>query len=593
MRNWSLIWHIFLPFLTVIVLSLLLITSYTSRSLRDHFLAQTDSDLQNRAALMVTAVQPLLAEGNLDAMHSFCREHGKSGDIRITVVLPNGRVIGDSHEQPHNMDNHAGRPEIAQALEGNPGQSIRYSTTVRHKQMYLALPIQDGNEVIGVLRAAHSLQTIDDALAVVQDRLTLGGLMLAIAAALISFILARRLSKPLRQMQIGAARFARGRLDMRLATSRGSAEIRALAVSLNSMAGQLAERIEMIEKQRNEQEAVLASMVESVLAIDREQTIIRLNEASCNLLDLDMDTAQGKSLQEVVRNPGLIDLARAALSADEPVEGEIILRREGERHLQVHATSLRGPDSQLLGALLVLNDVTRIRRLESLRKDFVANVSHELRTPITSIKGFVETLLSNPPDDPAAAARFLSIIGRQAERLQAIIDDLLCLSRLEQENGAMALGREQTAAAEILDEAVTLCTARAGSEAPAVRIDCPPDLHVWANPALLEQAVVNLVDNAMKHSGSTGPILLSARREQEHVQIDVSDTGRGIPPEHLPRIFERFYRVDRARSRTLGGTGLGLAIVKHIAQAHGGQVRVSSIPGRGSTFTITLPGNPE
>lgn len=584
-----LLWNIYLPFLLVVVVSIAAITLYTSRSLRGFFYERTTADLVHRTQSLLVALRPLAQTMDAAAVGTFCREHGRSGNIRITVVRPDGTVVGDSHELPERMDNHATRQEVSDALNGRTSHTIRYSPTVKHTQLYVALPIQLDGETFGVLRTAHSLSTIDEAMAFVERRIALGGVLLALGAAVISFGLARRISAPLRRMQVGAARLARGRFDTRLQTTAASEEIGALAESLNTMAAQLHERISTIEKQRNEQEAVLASMVECVLAIDREETIIRLNQASCDLLGLDPSAALGRSLQEVVRNPDLLALAESVLIGSDAVEGEIVLRRDGERHLQVHATSLHDPDGQRLGALLVLNDVTRMRRLESLRRDFVANVSHELRTPITSIKGFVETLQHDPPADPAAFARFLAIISRQADRLQAIIDDLLSLSRLEQNGGSASLLREDTRVADVLQEAVNVCTARTTGELPPVHIQCPPDLCVPANPALLEQAVVNLVDNALKHSGTSAAVQVAAAADGDRVVITVRDQGRGIAPEHLPRIFERFYRADRARSRSLGGTGLGLAIVKHIAQAHGGEATVTSAVGEGSTFRIVLP----
>ena len=590
MRRKSLLWQIFLPFMAVVLVSLVLITSYTSRSLRHFLYEQTRTDLDNRARLLAALIQPRLERMDTEAVQDICREHGRSGDIRITVILPDGTVVGDSHHPPDLMLDHAGRDEVSAALEGRTGAAVRRSPTLGFEHMmYLALPLVRDGEVVGVLRTAHSLSTIDQAQSVVRQRIVMSGLALALGAAAISFILARRISAPLRAMQIGAVRFARGRLDRRLPTSRGGKEIAALAEALNTMAAQLGERIATIEKQRSEQEAVLSSMVECVLAVDLDETVIRINRAGCEMFGLDHDTAMGLSLQEAVRNPGLSRLAREALAGDESVEGEIVLRRAGDRLLQVHATGLQGPDGQKLGALLVLNDMTRMRRLENLRRDFVANVSHELRTPITSIKGFVETLQTDPPAEPEAFARFLAIIGRQADRLQAIIDDLLCLSRLEQDDGPASLAREDTPIIDILDGAVSVCSAKAGDLAPPVQVDCPPDLRMPVNAALLEQAVVNLVDNALKHSGAAAPVRVSARMEAGRLLIAVRDEGRGIAPEHLPRIFERFYRADRARSRALGGTGLGLAIVKHIAQAHGGQAEAASTIGKGSAFTIILP----
>ncbi|MBD3222804.1 HAMP domain-containing protein [bacterium] len=593
MHRKSLLWHIFLPFLAVIVLSLVLITGYTSRSLRDFFYQQSSSDLTTRAHLMTDEMVPLLLRDDEAAIQRTCEVRGKASDTRVTVVAPDGRVIGDTREDPAGMDNHGDRPEVREALAGRVGSSERYSATLGHRRIYVAVPVRHDGSIIAALRTSHSLTSIERALAVVQQRIALGGLLLAFGAAVISFVLARRISVPLRQMKEGAERFAAGQLGTRLSMAPDSEEIGALAETFNGMAEQLQDRIRTIENQRNEQEAVLASMVESVLAIDRDEVVIGINRAATELLGIEPAMAEGRTLQEVVRNPDLIALGKGVLGGGGPVEGEIVLRRDGERHLQVHATGLQGLEGQRLGALLVLNDVTRIRRLESLRRDFVANVSHELRTPITSIKGFVETLQNDPPADPDVARRFLTIVNRQADRLQAIIDDLLSLSRLEQEGGSAELAREATPVRPLLQDAVDISTARATDDVPTVRLECVDDLEVMVNAPLLEQALVNLLDNALKYSGTATEIVVAAHAEPDLIVVSVRDDGRGIAPTHLPRIFERFYRVDKARSRNMGGTGLGLAIVKHIAQAHGGEASVSSTLGEGTTFTITLPRRPD
>ncbi len=528
MHRKSLLWHIFLPFLGVSVLSLVLITGYTSRSLRDFFYEQTGRDLTARARLLTAEMTPLLAAGREADIQRICLQRGRATDTRITVILPDGRVVGDTRENPADMDNHADRPEVMAALDGDVGMSERYSATLGHRRMYVAVPLQKDGRLLGVLRTSHSLTSIDEALVVVQQRIALGGLMLALAAAFISYVLARRISVPLRQMKAGAEQFAAGDLDTRLSLVPDSEEIGALAEAFNAMAAQLQDRIRTIENQRNEQQAVLSSMVESVVAIDRDEVIIGINQAGASLLGTEPGKAVGRTLHEVLRNPDLITLGRAALVSGEPVEGEIVLRRDGERHLQVHATGLRGPRRERLGALLVLNDVTRIRRLESLRRDFVANVSHELRTPITSIKGFVETLQSDPPPEAEASVRFLGIINRQADRLQAIIDDLLSLSRLEQDGTASDLIREDIPLADLLQEAVNVATARVAANLPDVRVDCPSDLRAAVNAPLIEQALVNLVDNALKYSGDASEIVVAAAADPSRVTITVRDNGRGI-----------------------------------------------------------------
>lgn len=591
MRRQSLLWHIFLPFLGVVLLSLVLITGYTSRSLRDFFYEQTQRDLTARAQLLMSELTPLVLSGDNAGLQRVCRERGQSTDTRITVILPDGRVVGDTREDPAAMDNHADRPEISAALEGEVGTSQRYSATLGHRRMYVALPmLVPGRGEVAVLRTSYSLASIDRALSIVQQRIAMGGLLLAVVAAAISYGLARRISIPLREMKAGAERFAAGQFETRLTLAPDNEEIGALAEAFNTMATQLQDRIRTIENQRNENQAVLSSMVEAVVAIDRDEVVLGVNEAGAELLGIDPDQATGRTLQEVLRNPDLIALGRSALAATEPVEDEVVMRRNTERHLQVHATGLRSPEGNRLGALLVLNDVTRIRRLENMRRDFVANVSHELRTPITSIKGFVETLQNDTPDDPAVAARFLNIVGRQADRLQAIIDDLLSLSRLEQGNEGDELAYTPTRLRSVLDDAVVVATARTADLQPQVRVECDPELEAVVNAPLLEQALVNLLDNALKYSGSDATaVSAGARRQGADIVLEVMDDGRGIAPEHLPRLFERFYRVDRARSRDLGGTGLGLAIVKHIAQAHGGEARVQSVVDEGTTFTITIP----
>ncbi|MBP7828751.1 MAG: PAS domain-containing protein [Kiritimatiellae bacterium] len=363
----------------------------------------------------------------------------------------------------------------------------------------------------------------------------------------------------------------------------------ALATSFNRLAGHLAERLEALERQRNEQEAVFASMVEGVIALDAEQRVINLNPAAARLLRVSLDKALNRPLAELVRNADLQKLAADAAAASQPVEGDITLFNGKDRHLQIHATRLRDAGGRGLGALIVLNDVTRLRRLEDVRRDFVANVSHELKTPITSIKGFVETLQDGAIKNEDEARRFLEILARQADRLNAIIEDLLQLSRIEEEADRQAIRLEEQELGPTLRSAMECCQYKADARQMTMELDCAPGLRARINAPLLEQAVINLLDNAIKYSPPGSPVLVEGRREGDEVVIRVSDRGPGIPAEHQPRLFERFYRVDKARSRQLGGTGLGLAIVKHIAQAHGGSVSVESAPGQGSVFSLRLP----
>ncbi len=344
-----------------------------------------------------------------------------------------------------------------------------------------------------------------------------------------------------------------------------------------------------LEAQRKEMEAVLSSMVEGVVAVDHDLSILSMNRAASRMFGHEPSEIIGRPIAGVAGLGDTADLLSAAMGQDDPVEGELPFGVEGLGLAQAHATRLRAPSGETIGALVVLHDVTRLRTLERVRQDFVASVSHELKTPVTTIKGFIETLLDGAVEDPEEAERFLRIAARQVDRLNAIIEDLLTLSRLEQASEKTEILMESILLEDVLRTAVEVCEPRASEKGVTISLDCPDGLRVEASPALLEQAVINLVDNAVKYSDPGNSVQVGAERGAEGLVVWVRDHGSGIPAEHLPRLFERFYRVDKARSRTAGGTGLGLAIVKHIAQVHGGEARVESAAGAGSTFSLVLP----
>jgi two-component system phosphate regulon sensor histidine kinase PhoR len=442
-----------------------------------------------------------------------------------------------------------------------------------------------------VLRVGLPARGLDEAFFPAWRALLVGGAALVLVTIGLVVVASRAVGRPVAQFEAAAARIAAGDFSRRLAMPRWR-EMAGLAGALNDMASQLDERMKTITRQANEQEAVLSSMTEGVIALDAGGRIASLNEAACRMIGTPREQATGRRLQEVVRNADLERLLDEVLGRGEGAADEVVLQEEGERFVQVHCTVLRDAHGSGVGAVVVLNDLTRLRHLEAVRRDFVANVSHELKTPVTSIKGFVETLRDGALREPENAARFLDIIGRQAERLSAIIDDLLSLSRLEQEGRGKEIALERVDVRELLESAAQVCESKASVKATPLRLTCEAGLKAPVNAPLLEQALVNLIDNAIKHSGPGSPVTVEASRSGSDLVIDVVDHGCGIEPEHLPRLFERFYRVDRARSRSEGGTGLGLAIVKHIAQAHGGTASVTSRPGEGSTFRMTLPLGP-
>jgi len=355
------------------------------------------------------------------------------------------------------------------------------------------------------------------------------------------------------------------------------------------MAVQLDERFRAIAEQRNEQEAVLSSMVEGVLAVDVDERVTTMNLTAGRLLGIEPHRALGRSIQEVTRNAEIQKFVSDAGRSEDVVESELTLHSPDARILQGHGARIRDSRGRRIGTVVVLNDVTRMRQLETLRRDFVANVSHELKTPITSIKGFVATLLDGAMENPQDARRFLEIVARHADRLSSIIDDLLSLSRIEQEDHEGALETARAGVRETLQRAIDACASTAAERQIRLELDCSDGLVGVFNARLVEQAVTNLIDNAVKYSEAGSSVAISARRAGHVTEVAVRDHGVGIEAQHLDRLFERFYRVDKARSRKLGGTGLGLAIVKHIALAHGGTAQVASTPGLGSTFTLKIP----
>ena len=488
------------------------------------------------------------------------------------------------------MENHADRPELIAALQGQPKPAIRFSYTLKTNMMYVAIPLVVNNTTAGMLRTAIPMTAIDSALRDIYRKITIGGLIVALLAAMITWTISRRISRPLEKMKTGAERFAKGDFSRKLVAT-GSEEIAGLAEGLNQMADQLDDRIRTIIKQRNELEAVFSSMVEGVITVDMDERFISINRAGAKLIGIDPEKIQGRSTLEVIRNIDLQRFVKQSLSATEPVEGEIALTGEEdkERFFHAHGVLLRDSRGQHSGALIVINDVTNLRRLENVRRDFVANVSHELKTPITSIKGFVETLLDGALEDPEEAKNFLKIVAQQTNRLNAIVEDLLALSRLEQEaeKAEIALTSQQIKAP--LEEAIQICKVKADEKHASITLQCPDNLVADINPQLFEQAVVNLVDNAIKYSSAESTVLIEAEETEDEVIINVQDNGPGIAKEHQPRLFERFYRIDKARSSKLGGTGLGLAIVKYIVQAHKGYVDLTSALGTGSIFAIHLP----
>ncbi len=508
--------------------------------------------------------------------------------LEFDLLAADGTPLNASRpDQPPTADDvvSSGRP----VQPGPAAAGGRYDVATGRRYLSVTIPLDD--EAAAGLRVTAATTATDRALWRSLGWLTGGLAAIAAVAIAAGWLVSRRTARPVEELCAAAARLAAGDVDAPLPSTE-LAEVTGLSEAFGLLREQLVERGLTIGRQGTQQEAVLGSMIEGVLAIDARQRIVGMNRAAAALLGIDLEGVIRRPLQEVIRNPDLRRFALLAIDCREPVEDDIVLRGGRDRTLRLRGTALRDLSGEG-GAVIVLNDVTDVQRLESVRRDFVANVSHELKTPVASIKGFVETLLDGALDDPANARRFLEIVGRQSDRLASIIEDLLALSRIEQSEGAGNLPLETTQIADVFSAVIADCEPRADDRSIRLDVTCSEGIDAEVNPPLLEQAVINLVDNAIKYSDPGRTVWLNAESlptaTAGEVVIRVRDEGSGIDAEHLPRLFERFYRVDKARSRTLGGTGLGLAIVKHIVQAHGGTVTVDSTLGVGSTFTIRLP----
>jgi two-component system, OmpR family, phosphate regulon sensor histidine kinase PhoR len=588
MRETRILWKLFPSYLAVVVLALIAAVWFAAHTTEELFATNVESELAQRARLIEADVVPLVTARDFAGLERLCKERGASAAMRVTVILPDGQVAADSDEDPSAMGNHKGRIEVAEALAGHVGSAVHYSQTLHRDMMYVALPILEAGALRCVLRMSVPLIFVGEALRPFLIHVVWGGIVIAAIAGVIALVIARRISAPLQELRRGAERFAQGDFSVRLPHS-VITEIERVASALNGMAAELDGRIGTIISQRNELEAILSSMNEGVLAVGSDGRILRVNEAAASMLGLDPKEVHLRPIREAVGNPSLQMMVEQALASEQPVETEMVLDLHGEHFIQAHGAALRDSQGAREGVVVVLNDVTRLRRLENLRREFVANVSHEFRTPITAIKGFVETLQDGAIASPEEGARFLGIIAKQVDHLSAVINDLLLLSRFDEVGDNATIPKEEHLVQDVIESAVQVCGRKADEKRVKVVTECAGDLRGVYNAPLIEQALVNLIDNAVKFSEAGTTVVLSAGVHGEELVFRVTDQGCGVSGDHLPRLFERFYRVDKARSRKLGGTGLGLAIVKHIAKVHGGRASAESVAGKGSTFTISLP----
>jgi two-component system phosphate regulon sensor histidine kinase PhoR len=533
------------------------------------------------------------------ARQAFAQRAARATGARVTLISPDGRVVAESGEPPAglpSMENHRERPEVRAALEGGVGRDLRTSATLAAPLLYVAVPARDGDRVVGVLRLAIPLSEVTASLESVHRVMLIGGLVALTVALGIGLFVSGRVTRPVVEMQSIARQLSEGNFAVR-APVRSPDEIGTLGRSLNVLAARLREKIQDLAQEQAKVTAILDGMVEGVIAVDGHDHILLMNERARAMFNLGSARLERKPFLEVIRNADLHEVFREVRAAGaDTAEDAAAIRRElrlstpVSRVLQVHAVPLRLGLGET-GAAMVLHDISALRQLEQVRTEFVANVSHELRTPLTAIQGYLETLLGGAMDDPAHARRFLEVVFRHTERLGRLLNDLTDLSNIEL--GRVSLHMSAVVLHEVVDG--TLDIIRTKAEAGGVRLEprLPADLPLaHADRDRLAQILLNLVDNAVKYTPRGGLVAVEAMAGEGLVELAVADTGVGIPAADLPRITERFDRVDRARSRELGGTGLGLAIVKHLVAAHGGTLAIESRPGEGTRVRVTLRAAP-
>ncbi len=593
------------PLAVVVAISAVLFGAFAINVMDSLYGESTASDLESSARALASALPdgafaapPPGGPARATGLDPWIRRVSQESGWRLSIIRADGAVIADSAAIAAGMENHASRPEIAAALAGRSATARRRSATTDRELFYAAAPAMRDGRILGVVRIAADIPTIEARLRPHQAGLLAAVLLSALAALLAAAFFSRRIALPLRLLAEASRAVAMGDRTRPIPQDDGPEEVIVLARGLASMAEELDRRVREAEAEGRERAAILDGMSEAVLALDRDCRVRMANSSAASLFGLSAKKAQGLALLELTRSTELQSAAEACIAGGESLETQLALYGEGERWFQAFVAPLKGSGgvgatagTDLAGAVIVLNDITRLRRLERVRKDFVANVSHELRTPIHLIKGFAEALDEGAIEDIVQARRFLGILAGNATRMESLIDDLLTLARLEQEGNDWLKCRVCGLDA-LLEEAVEAVLPKAEEKSIAILQSCREGLAARVNAGLFVQAVVNLLDNAVKYSPRGSKVVVSAvdsGSTGEAIVVAVADNGIGIPAKDLSRIFERFYRVDKARSKQLGGTGLGLAIVRHIALAHGGSVAVESVAGEGSCFSIKLP----
>ena len=585
----NLFWKLGFAFFALLIAVLLPVDFYAERALRRDY---ERAGFEQLAAIARIALAnppqpsslPPSRPDDSAGLHGWVAKMAAS-NVRVTVIAADGQVLADSQSDPQTMENHAGRPEIRDAFAKGDGQSIRHSITINSNLLYYAVRLSSAGAPPLVLRFALPLQTVDQVIWEFRRRLWLASLVMLLVTGAASLFISRSFSDRVDRLTEFSLRVAEG--DFRpIEADRSGDALDSLAVSLNQTAAQLDRTIRTLTEERNLSSAILGSMVEGVAVVNASERLLFANRGFAEILGLDVPPQSGSALVEVVRQTELIEAVREVLKGEPRVEAEIITGTLHQHFFAVTVASVRAAETS--GAVIVLHDISELRKLERVRRDFVANVSHEFKTPLTAIQGFAETLLAGAIDDPQNRLHFLEIILEHSRRLARLTDDLLKLSKMDADRLELEIRR--LSVSQFVESCIETTQRPAAEKDLRISVNLQQPLpDIAADRRRLSEVLQNLLDNAMQYTPAGGQIMVSASADNTEVTFTVSDTGIGIPQADQSRIFERFYRVDVARSREVGGTGLGLSIAKHLVEVHGGRIWVESEVGHGSQFHFTVP----
>lgn len=589
MRPASFFWRLYTSYVAVIVLFAALVAIFVGRQVDRSSFEEIERSLHRTAVVLRETWPSNLDPTQRQALRDWLDRLNRDYDGRITLLETDGTVIADTHHDAAEMDNHGTRPEVIQAAREGFGEARRFSDTVNANMLYVALPVPgpDG-ATVGFVRTSLPLSAVRSEIDKARMSILVAAAIAAVLALLGGLWFARRITGPLRAMTSAARSISEGRYSQRMPMS-STDEIGTLSNAFSRMATNLRQHVADIEANRKKILAILGAMKEGVIAVDQEGRIVHMNTAAAGMVGVDVETCLGNPIADVIRVQEVVEALRRTLHLRLGIEGE--LRLPGvlnDQVFELRSSVLLDSDRDLAGAVVVLHDASELRRLEGVRQDFVSNVSHELKTPVAAIRGLVESILDDPEMESGTRTQFLHRVTQQCMRLTALVTDLLSLSAAED--------RRSLDRAQVIDLRDPL-RGSVNSHLPALEakeLQLEVDLEeavlpVRADPETLRQIYDNLISNAIRYTPAGGRLWVRAREAGPDALVEVEDTGIGIEPRHQERIFERFYRVDKARSRELGGTGLGMAIVKHLVLALDGEISLESTPGEGSCFRVRLP----